>query len=155
MAKVEHKYYLSLFHVYLQMGLLAEAEQLISLLAEDVQSSSTALLSLAKEDYPNAIAEYTSWLQAHPPNLLISSNLSIAYLLTANVQSAISTLEPVLHNSSLPRHAILPHAIYNLSTMYEIRDDKSRAKKEQLMETVVSLHADIAGKSHYKLDTLR
>jgi hypothetical protein len=154
MAKRDKKYYVQLFHTYLQMGLLEKVEELISLLPADTRPCSTALLCLAKEDYPAAIKQYTSLLLSHPNDLLLSSNLSITHLLTANVQTAISTLSPALEHRS-PRHSTLPHAIYNLSTMYEIRDDKSRSKKERLMESVVALNGDSTLKGHYKLDSLR
>jgi hypothetical protein len=138
------------------MGLLNNAENLLdSLPTDNVRAEASAILSLAKEDYPTAIKTYTSLFDSQSHHMLMySTNLSLAHLYTANGQSAIATLEPSLRE---PKNmvGVLPYAAYNLCTMYEIRDDKARARKEGIMETVVGRYGDICGKAHFKLDSLR
>jgi len=137
------------------MGQLAAAEGLLTSLPTDFQPEASAILALAKEDYPSAIEKYSSLLQStsHHP-LAYSSNLALTHLYTANAQSAIAALEPRLRE---PRTTVggLPHTVYNLCTMYEIRDDKARSRKEGIMESIVGRHGDICGKAHFKLDSLR
>jgi hypothetical protein len=138
------------------MGLLNSAESLLeSLPADDVRAEASAILALAKEDYPTAIKIYTSLLDSQSHHMLMySNNLALAHLYSANGQSAIATLESSIRE---PRKmvGVLPYAAYNLCTMYEIRDDKARARKEGIMETIVGRYGDICGKSHFKLDSLR
>ena len=72
----------------------------------------------------------------------------------ANGQSGIAVLEPELCEAG-HKVGVLPHAVYNLCTMYEIRDDKARSRKEGVMETIVRRYGDVCGKAHFKLDSLR
>ena len=149
----EKKYVINLFHVYLQMGLLSHAEGLIALLPAGYAPQGTALLSLAQENFTEAINQYTALLETRK-SLLLASNLSLSYLYSANVQSAIQVLEPMLREQGNER-AVLPHAVYNLCTMYEIRDDSARRRKEEMMESVVGGYGDVCGKGQFKLDSLR
>jgi len=143
-----------LFHLYLQLGLFPKAESLLPSLPTDVQSESTALLALAKSDFATAVERYTSLLDSHPHRLSYSNNLALTHLYMANAQSSIAALEPKLRE---PGHqvGVLPHSVYNLCTMYEIRDDKARSRKEGVMETIVGRYGDVCGKAHFKLDSLR
>lgn len=144
---------INLFHVYLQMGLLSHAEGLIPLLPAGYAPQAIALLSLAQENFTEAINQYTALLET-TKSLLLATNLSLAYLYSANVQSAIQVLEPMLKEQGKER-AVLPHAVYNLCTMYEIRDDSARRRKEEIMESVVGGYGDVCGKGQFKLDSLR
>jgi tetratricopeptide (TPR) repeat protein len=141
-----------LFHVYLQMGHLSLANDLIPSLPAEIQTALTALLAIAQEDYTGAINQYTALLKSSPNAMQYRNNLALTYLYTANAQSAISAFEPALKEGN---KGILPHAVYNLCTMYEIRDDKARTRKEGIMEKVVGLYGDVCGKGHFKLDSLR
>lgn len=135
------------------MGHLSLAEQLLTSLPTDIQSESTALLAIAKEDYTSAINIYSTLLQSQQRTLQYTNNIALTYLYTANAQASIAALEPELRNKG--NIGILPHAVYNLCTMYEIRDDKARSRKEGIMESVVGLYGDVCGKGHFKLDSLR
>jgi hypothetical protein len=135
------------------MGHLSLAEKLIASLPTDIQSESTALLAIAKEDYTSALNIYSTLLQSQQRRLQYTNNIALTYLYTANAQSSISALEPELRKKG--NIGVLPHAVYNLCTMYEIRDDKARSRKEGIMENVVGLYGDVCGKGHFKLDSLR
>lgn len=151
----DHRHTVTLFHLYLEMGQLVSAEALLTSFSDENQSEAFAILALAKEDYPLAIEKYSSLLKSpHHHTLAYSSNLALTHLYTANVQTALAVLEPKLQE---PRNTVgvLPHAAYNLCTMYEIRDDKARSRKEAIMESVVGRYGDICGKAHFKLDSLR
>ena len=91
------KYKINLFHLSLQMGILATAESVLPGLPADLQPGATTLLAIAKEDYDTAITQYTSLLESQQ-NLTYTNNLALTYLYTANVQSAIAALEPVLRD---------------------------------------------------------
>jgi tetratricopeptide (TPR) repeat protein len=147
------KYVVNLFHIYLQMGHLSLANDLIPSLPAEIQAESTALLAITQEDYTAAITQYTALLESSPHAMQYTNNLALTYLYTANAQCAISAFEPAL--KEMGNKGILPHAVYNLCTMYEIRDDKARTRKEGIMETVVGLYGDVCGKGHFKLDSLR
>ena len=137
------------------MGLLESAEALLPSLPAEIQGEPSALLALAKEDYPTAVEKYSSLIQSdHEHTLSYTSNLALAHLYTANGQSAIAVIEPKLKE---PKNqvGVLPHAIYNLCTMYEIRDDNARGRKEAIMENIVGRYSDVCGKAHFKLDSLR
>jgi hypothetical protein len=134
------------------MGDLETAESVLGGLSVDDQFGATALLAIAKEDYDAAITQYSSLDTIQ--NMAYINNLALTHLYTANVQSAIAVLEPVLREQG--KHmGVLPHAVYNLCTMYEIRDDKARGRKEGVMEMIVGQYGDVCGKSHFKLDSLR
>jgi hypothetical protein len=151
----EHRHTITLFYLYLQVGQLAAAETLLTSFPNDHHPEASAILALAKEDYPSAIEKYSSLLESPSHHTLTySSNLALTHLYTANAQTAIAVLEPKLRE---PRNTVgvLPHAAYNLCTMYEIRDDKARTRKEEIMESVVGRYGDICGKAHFKLDSLR
>jgi len=151
----EQKYVINLFHLYLQMGLLSKADGLVSTMSDDVRPAASALLALAKDDFTSAIELYTTLISSDSSQkLTYNNNLSLTHLYSGNVQSAIAVLEPTLREQSQGVGA-LPNAVYNLCTMYEIRDDKARSRKEGVMETVVGRHGDVCGKSHFKLDSLR
>lgn len=135
------------------MGHLSLAENLIPSLPTDIQSESTALLAIAKEDYTAAINIYSTLLQSEQRTLQYTNNIALTYLYTANAQSSISALEPELRKKG--NIGVLPHVVYNLCTLYEIRDDKARSRKEGIMESVVGLYGDVCGKGHFKLDSLR
>ena len=130
------------------------AESVLPSLPADVQASASALLALAKGDHSTSIAQYTDLAASNQHNLTYTNNLALIHLFTANVQSAIAVLEPALREQGKGA-GILPHAVYNLCTMYEIRDDKARGRKEGVMEVVVGRYGDICGKGHFKLDSLR
>lgn len=137
------------------MGLLPSAESLLTSIPTNVRLEASALLALAKEDHSSAIEKYSSLLESNSHHTLTySTNLSLTHLYTANAQTAIAALEPKL---SEPRNTpgVLPHAAYNLCTMYEIRDDKARSRKEGIMESIVGRYGDVCGKAHFKLDSLR
>ena len=137
------------------MGLVGHAKALIASLPEDTQAEALALLALAEQDFSAAIEKFSTLINSDPHHSLIhSSNLALTHLYVADGQSAISVLEPKLREPQNPI-AILPPAIYNLCTMYEIRDDKARARKEGIMENIVGRYGDVCGKGHFKLDSLR
>lgn len=151
----ESRHVVSLFHIYLQIGLLSCAESLLSSFPADIQLEASAILALAREDYSSAIEKYMSLLESNSHHALsYSSNLSLTHLYTANAQTAIATLEPKLREPGNPV-GVLSHAVYNLCTMYEIRDDKARSRKEGIMENMVGRYGDVCGKAHFKLDSLR
>jgi hypothetical protein len=157
---LESKYKAILYHVYLQAGFLGEAQILIPSLPPEYQLESSAVLSLATENYTEAIDKFSTLLSStvdpeNPqPFITYASNLALAHLYTANVQAAISTLEAQLRDPANSK-GTLPHAVYNLCTMYEIRDDQARNRKEGIMEGIVGRYGDVCGKGHFKLDSLR
>ena len=151
----EHRHATTLFYVYIQIGLLPSAEFLLAFLPTEIQLEASAVLALAKEDYPSSAQKYSSMLDSTShSSSLYSTNLALIHLYTANAQSAIAVLEPKLREPRNPV-GLLPHAAYNLCTMYEIRDDKARSRKEGIMESVVGRYGDVCGKAHFKLDSLR
>jgi len=137
------------------MGLLPSAESLLASLPTEIQLEASPVLALANEDYSSATEKYSSLLDSSSHHsLLHSTNLALTHLYSANAQTAIAVLEPKLRE---PRNAVgvLPHAAYNLCTIYEIRDDKARSRKEGIMESIVGRYGDVCGKAHFKLDSLR
>src|SRR5579859_3538822 len=140
----------NLFHVYLQTGLITSAEQLLPSLPPNYAPQAKAILSLAQENFTEAISQYTTLLETSQ-SILLANNLSLTYLYSANVQSAIQVLEPMLKLQGGKDRGVLPHAVYNLCTMYEIRDDSARRRKEEIMESVVGGYGDVCGKGRFKL----
>ena len=137
------------------MGLLGNAESLLLSLPPTIQIEASALLAMAKEDYSTAAETYSSLLQPDRQHTLsYTNNLALTHLYSANGQSAITFLEPALKEPH-DLIGVLPCTIYNICTMYEIRDDNSRARKEALMEHIVGRYGDVCGKLHFKLDSLR
>jgi hypothetical protein len=149
----EKKYVVNLFHVSLQTGLISSAESLIPSLPSEYAPQATALLSLTQENFTDAINQYSALLDL-TKSILLATNLSLTYLYSANAQAAIQVLEPMVKERGKER-GVLPHAVYNLCTMYEIRDDLARRRKEEIMESVVGGYGDVCGKGQFKLDSLR
>ena len=151
----EHRHAVTLFYLYLQMGFLPSAESLLASLPTEIQMEASAALALTKEDYSLAAEKYSSLLDSNSHHsLLYSTNLALTHLFSANAQTAIAALEPKLREPRNPV-GVLPHAAYNLCTVYEIRDDKARGRKEGIMESIVGQYGDVCGKAHFKLDSLR
>jgi hypothetical protein len=149
----EKKYVIHLFHVYLQTGLQSPAEQLISSLPDSYAPQAAALLSLSRDNFTEAITQYTSLLETSK-SLLLVTNLSLAHLYSADAQSAIQILKSMLNEPGNER-GVLSHAVYNICTMFEIRDDLARQRKEEIMESIVGNYGDVCGKGQFKLDSLR
>jgi hypothetical protein len=149
----ETKYTVNLFHLYLQMGHSQKASQLIPSLPDDVKMESEALLALLQNEFSTAIAKYSQLLESHK-SLIYTNNLALAHLYTANAQSALAALEPYFRQKT-SNAGVLPYSVYNLCTVYEIRDDRARSRKETVMEQTVSYYGDICSKGHFKLDSLR
>ncbi|KAI4835477.1 hypothetical protein E4T44_08538 [Aureobasidium sp. EXF-8845] len=82
-----------------------------------------------------ALSSLQSLADQYPPNPLITHNLAIANLYTNNVVSASEILESLVTKDEV----VFPTLLFNLSTMYELRTERAREKKLDLVDLVVGL----------------
>jgi thioredoxin-like negative regulator of GroEL len=81
------------------------------------------------------ISTLQSLADQHPSNPLITHNLAIAHLYTNNVVLASEMLEALVTKDEI----VFPTLLFNLATMYELRTEKARDRKLELVDLVAGL----------------
>jgi thioredoxin-like negative regulator of GroEL len=87
-----------------------------------------------------ALSSLQSLADQYPSNPLISHNLAIANLYTNNVVLGSEILESLVTKDEV----VFPTLLFNLSTMYELRTERARERKLDLVDLVVGL-GDVRG----------
>jgi hypothetical protein len=82
-----------------------------------------------------ALSSLQSLATTYPTNPLILHNLAILNLYTNNVVHASETLEALVTDHSI----VFPALLFNLATMYELRTERARERKLDLVDLVVGL----------------
>lgn len=95
----------------------------------------TALSSLCSSDFSTALSSLQSLATSHPHHPLITHNLAILHLYTNNVVVASEMLEAMVTQDEI----VFPTLLFNLCTMHELRTEKARDRKLDLVDTVVGL----------------
>ncbi|KEQ69041.1 hypothetical protein M436DRAFT_17573, partial [Aureobasidium namibiae CBS 147.97] len=98
----------------------------------------TALSSLYSSSPTTALSSLSSLAATHPSHPLISHNLAITHLYTNNVVLASEMLEALVSRDEI----VFPTLLFNLCTMHELRSDKARDRKLDLVDAVVGLGDD-------------
>lgn len=94
-----------------------------------------SLIQISSSDYSSALSSLQSLAESHPQNPLVKHNLAIANLYTNNVVSASEILEALLTEDEV----LFPTLLFNLSTVYELRTERARERKLELVDKVVEV----------------
>jgi len=105
----------------------------------------TALSHLYSSSPTTALSSLLTLAATHPSHPLITHNLAIAHLYTNNVVLASEMLEALVTQDEI----VFPTLLFNLCTMHELRSDKARDKKLDLVDAVVGL-GDVGGRGQGK-----
>lgn len=97
------------------------------------------LLHFSTSSYDLALSSLLSLTEQHPSNPLLKHNLAIAYLYTNNVTLASEILEALVTEDEV----LFPALLVNLSTVYELRTERARERKLELVDRV----AEMGGRS--------
>jgi thioredoxin-like negative regulator of GroEL len=94
-----------------------------------------ALTSLCSSDFSTALSTLQSLAASHPHNPLVTHNLAIAHLYTNNVVVGSEMLEALITQDEV----VFPTLLFNLCTMHELRTEKARDRKLDLVDVVAGL----------------
>ncbi|KAI4739425.1 hypothetical protein E4T50_10105 [Aureobasidium sp. EXF-12298] len=97
------------------------------------------LLHFSTSSYSLALSSLLSLTEQYPSNPLLKHNLAIAYLYTNNVTLASEILEALVTEDEV----LFPALLVNLSTVYELRTERARERKLELVDRV----AEMGGRS--------
>lgn len=95
----------------------------------------SALTCLCSSDFSTAVSSLQSVAATHPSHPLIAHNLAVLHLYTNNVVIASEMLEALVTQDEV----VFPTLLFNLCTMHELRTEKARDRKLDLVDTVVGL----------------
>lgn len=122
--------------LYLRLGEVAAARRYIP--SNPPPDSTTApntlirpLLSMAEARYEDAINEWKDLTSSTPEGDIATQNLAVCLLYTNRLHEAHALLDSLI-DKGRSFHALT----FNLATVYELRTEKARAKKEELAERV-------------------
>jgi len=143
-------------HLYLQMGHLQIADQLINQVEADQQASpwlkrlNEALRALCFGDLDLAIAYFNRTLELEPDNIVALNNLSVALISSGKVKQSIEVLERAMQISPSTVLCVEPY-LFNLATVYELRSTTAAEKKVSLLVETAKWSGDGLRASALKL----
>lgn len=94
-----------------------------------------ALVHFSASDFSSAVSALQALAEKYPSNPLIKHNLAIAYLYNNNVVLASETLEALVTEDEV----LFPTLLFNLSTVYELRTERARQRKLELVDKAVEV----------------
>lgn len=100
-----------------------------------------ALVHFSSSDYPSAVSSLQSLAEKYPSNPLVKHNLAVAYLYNNNVVLASETLEALVTEDEV----LFPTLLFNLSTVYELRTERARERKLELVDQVMEVGSSRTG----------
>lgn len=100
-----------------------------------------ALTHFSSSDYPSAVSSLRALAEKYPSNPLVKHNLAIAYLYNNNVVLASENLEALLTEDEI----LFPTLLFNLSTVYELRTERARERKLELVDKVAEVGSSRTG----------
>jgi hypothetical protein len=107
----------------------------------DIQLKVLTALTHFSTSPSTTLSSLQSLADQYPSNPLITHNLAIAHLYTNNVVSGSEILESLVTKDEV----VFPTLLFNLSTMYELRTERARERKLDLVDLVVGLVGDVRG----------
>jgi len=143
-------------HLYLQMGHLQRADELIAQVESDQQASpwlkrlNAALRALCYGDFDLAVEFFNQTLELEPDNIVALNNLSVALLSKGKVKQSIEVLERAIQISPSTVLCVEPY-LFNLATVYELRSTTAAEKKVALLVETAKWSGDGLRASALKL----
>ncbi|XP_037938493.1 trafficking protein particle complex subunit 12 [Teleopsis dalmanni] len=151
LAKEERRALFSAWgRIYLQIGDIFGAEQKFAE-ARRLREINSApdlrdlvdkgLITLAKNDFPEAFAIFQKALHLESGNTMILNNMGVCLLYAGKLKDAINLYERAINLN--PQKSLNESLLVNLSTLYELESNNSKSKKLNLLRLISKYKPDL------------
>ncbi|XP_030387046.1 trafficking protein particle complex subunit 12 [Scaptodrosophila lebanonensis] len=136
--------------IYLQIGDIFGAEQkfAVSRRLREINSQpdlrdlvDKGLISVAKNDFPEAYLVFQKALHLDSGNTMLLNNMGVCLLYAGKLKDAINLYERAIHIN--PQKSLNESLLVNLSTLYELESNNSKAKKLNLLRLINRFKPDL------------
>ncbi|BFF97350.1 trafficking protein particle complex subunit 12 [Drosophila madeirensis] len=136
--------------IYLQIGDIFGAEQkfAVSRRLREMNSApdlrdlmDKGLIAVAKNDFPEAYLIFQKALHLDSGNTLILNNMGVCLLYAGKLKDAINLYEHAINQN--PQRSLNESLLVNLSTLYELESNNSKAKKFNLLRLINRYKPDL------------
>ncbi|XP_039488060.1 trafficking protein particle complex subunit 12 [Drosophila santomea] len=136
--------------IYLQIGDIFGAEQKIAVSRRlrEINSSpdlrdlvDKGLIAVAKNDFPEAYVIFQKALHLDTGNTMILNNMGVCLLYAGKLKDAINLYERAINLN--PQKSLNESLLVNLSTLYELESNNSKAKKYNLLRLINRYKPDL------------
>ncbi|EDV97627.1 trafficking protein particle complex subunit 12 [Drosophila grimshawi] len=136
--------------IYLQIGDIFGAEQKIAVSRRLREINTTAdlrdlvdkgLIAVAKNDFPEAYLIFQKALHLDSGNTMILNNMGVCLLYAGKLKDAINLYERAINMN--PQKSLNESLLVNLSTLYELESNNSKAKKLDLLRLINRFKPDL------------
>ncbi|XP_052848851.1 trafficking protein particle complex subunit 12 [Drosophila gunungcola] len=151
LSKEEQRFLYSAWgRIYLQIGDIFGAEQkfAVSRRLKEINSSpdlrdlvDKGLIAVAKNDFPEAYVIFQKALHLDTGNTMILNNMGVCLLYAGKLKDAINLYERAINLN--PQKSLNESLLVNLSTLYELESNNSKAKKFNLLRLINRYKPDL------------
>ncbi|XP_030243033.1 trafficking protein particle complex subunit 12 [Drosophila navojoa] len=136
--------------IYLQIGDIFGAEQkfAVSRRLREINMSpdlrdlvDKGLIAVAKNDFPEAYLIFQKALHLDSGNTMILNNMGVCLLYAGKLKDAINLYERAINLN--PQKSLNESLLVNLSTLYELESNNSKAKKLNLLRLINRYKPDL------------
>ncbi|XP_062130560.1 trafficking protein particle complex subunit 12 [Drosophila sulfurigaster albostrigata] len=136
--------------IYLQIGDIFGAEQKFAVSRRLREINSTpdlrdlvdkGLIAVAKNDFPEAYLIFQKALHLDSGNTMILNNMGVCLLYAGKLKDAINLYERAINLN--PQKSLNESLLVNLSTLYELESNNSKAKKLNLLRLINRFKPDL------------
>ncbi|KAH8294112.1 hypothetical protein KR054_008407 [Drosophila jambulina] len=136
--------------IYLQIGDIFGAEQkfAVSRRLREINTSpdlrdlvDKGLIAVAKNDFPEAYVIFQKALHLDSGNTMILNNMGVCLLYAGKLKDAINLYERAINLN--PQKSLNESLLVNLSTLYELESNNSKAKKFNLLRLINRYKPDL------------
>ncbi|KMZ00859.1 trafficking protein particle complex subunit 12 [Drosophila simulans] len=136
--------------IYLQIGDIFGAEQKIAVSRRLREINSApdlrdlvdkGLIAVAKNDFPEAYVIFQKALHLDTGNTMILNNMGVCLLYAGKLKDAINLYERAINLN--PQKSLNESLLVNLSTLYELESNNSKAKKYNLLRLINRYKPDL------------
>ncbi|KAH8378797.1 hypothetical protein KR009_001427 [Drosophila setifemur] len=136
--------------IYLQIGDIFGAEQKFAVTRRLREINSApdlrdlvdkGLIAVAKNDFPEAYVIFQKALHLDSGNTMILNNMGVCLLYAGKLKDAINLYERAIHLN--PQKSLNESLLVNLSTLYELESNNSKAKKFNLLRLINRYKPDL------------
>ncbi|KAH8256072.1 hypothetical protein KR026_006726 [Drosophila bipectinata] len=136
--------------IYLQIGDIFGAEQKFAVSRRLREINTTpdlrdlvdkGLIAVAKNDFPEAYVIFQKALHLDSGNTMILNNMGVCLLYAGKLKDAINLYERAINLN--PQKSLNESLLVNLSTLYELESNNSKAKKFNLLRLINRFKPDL------------
>jgi len=99
------------------------------------------LIAVAKNDFPEAYVIFQKALHLDTGNTMILNNMGVCLLYAGKLKDAINLYERAINLN--PQKSLNESLLVNLSTLYELESNNSKAKKYNLLRLINRYKPDL------------